>query len=228
METESKPALTGRQEALADYAERLSANTIKNMNDLSKGPNVQSMVRYEDPNGLSINRKKYPFESNPALMTEEHLVENSKKHGRNKHIKNEANIASLNEELLSREEMKLQKKLYRQQRKLNKMQMRNDYQQRIDAMKMEQATVASNKNDHKFNLKEKRHLLSSFTQKHENVDDATQTPTGRFANVQQEEESIARAKSRLDKYSEYLTHELQNQNAFDKETDKDRSIKVIR
>ncbi len=228
---QSKPALTGRQEALADYAERLSANTVKNMNDLSKGPDVESMVRYEDPNGLKINRKKYPFESNPSLMTEERLANQNKssssKRNRKKYAAESEKIASLNEELLSREEMKLQKKLYKQQRKLNKMQMKNDYQQRIDAMKFEQASTAAVTHvNHELQKKERKALLSRSNNSNEYENE--KNVTGRFANIQQEEESIARAKSRLDKYSEYLTHELQNQNAFDKETDHDRSIKVIR
>lgn len=223
---QNKPALTGRQEALADYAEKLSENTVKNLNDLSKGPDVQSMDRYEDPNGLTINRKKYPFndETFESDMGSKKVSKNNKRNQTPSR-----NYVENDEVLLTREELRMQKKLYKQQRKLNRMQMKNDYQQKIDAMKYEQAYLEG-KNQEDINDVKKERRLSFLNKKNidsENYKNEEQI-SGRFANVQQQEESIASAKAKLDKYSEYLTNEMQNQNAFDKEISGERSIKVIR
>lgn len=218
---ERKQALTGRQEALADYAQKISQNAVMNINEINRTPDITKTERYEDPNGLSINREKYPFDSYPNTNIDydnDKQVKTSKK--KYSHRNSEVQDEYINDGiLLSREEMRMQKKLYKQQKKLQKMQLRNDYQQRIDAVKAEEKYLNDvNSSTHQNN---KKPLL--FANKKEKV------PTGRFANIEEEESQIARVKSQLDNYSDYLSHEIDKQRAFDKEVnDYNRSIKVIR
>ncbi len=204
-----KPALTGRQEALADYAQQLSANSMVNINQLQKGPNVGSMVSYEDPNGLTINRKKYPFENGLETTSPEMMNGNAEQ---------AAHLNNLNNEiLLNREEMRMQKKLYRQQLKLQKMQIRNNYQAKINEAANEAASMGG-EGAQKVSLKP---VFNKLFKKNLPIE-------GRFSNAEEEEAVIARAKSELDNYSEYLSNEMDNQRAFGNEINSGRSIKVIR
>ncbi len=216
-----KPALTGRQEALADYAQQLSANSMVNINKLQKTPNVNDMASYEDPNGLTINRKKYPFES--ELETQTALVPTAAGR-RGKAMMSPEEQAAMNDMnaqmLLNREEMKMQKKLYKQQLKLQKMQIRNNYQQKMNEYAANGMTDANGQPVATKN--------GNFLGQVGKLFKKTQPTQGRFVNAEEEEAVIARAKSELDNYSDYLTNEMDNQRAFGNEINAGRSIKVIR
>ncbi len=239
---ERQPALSGRQEALSDYAQELSSNTMNNLQQSQQGgPNLENMNRYEDPNGLSINRNKYPYkqelEKDYKEMSKKEARKAAKQQarnpggyypyqqncgnngqpyanaGQNPHNQypyqiygeqapsNNPNNGQQNNDLyLSRDEMKMQKKLYKQQKKLQKMQLKNDAPQSPEEVAYSQ--LSNNDNGQ---CAPSQNYMPSQSQPQ---------PQGRFANVEEEEAMIARAKAELDNYSEYLNREIEQQRAF--------------
>ncbi len=255
---ERQPAITGRQEALSDYAQQLSANAVNNLQQAKQGPNLDSMNRYEDPNGLSINRNKYPYkqelQKEYKAMSKKDAKRAAREQARNQgfnpyqqprygnaepaydqypyQIYGEQPMNSngnVNNDLyLSRDEMKMQKKLYKQQKKLQKMQLRNDA-----PISPENVTYNQPENQSVNNQPVQQ---QAPIQQQTPVQQQQTTPMqqqGRFANVEEEEAMIARAKAELDNYSEYLNREIEQQRAFSNNrsntfSPQGKSVRVIR
>lgn len=183
---ERTPQIQAKQAELANYAQRISSNNIENIN---KNPNVKDMNRYEDPNNLSLDRKKYPYSKN-------------------------TDSDSNNSLLLSRDEMKMQKKLYKQQIQIAKMERLNSYREQLE----------KNENNSVDLPPELKGRMNLFAQKNKAND-------SRFSNIEIEDSpSVTNAKEELNKFDKYINdnNNLKAFNNVDNNSFDGRSVKVIK